>query len=213
MRFGGSDVPVLRQEGVELRPVRFRDQSDWARVRHRNRDWCGPWDPTPPPGSDDQPRDFATMVRGFRLSARDGETLPWFVWYRDGDGPPVLAGQLTVSGITYGSARWANIGYWVDHRWAGRGIIPLAVAMATDYCFEWVRLHRIEIAIRPENAKSLRVVAKLGYRYEGRREKYLHIDGDWRDHDVFVLNAGDVPGGLVARYLQGQAGSPASPTP
>lgn len=213
MRFGTRDVPTLGQGDVELRPVRFRDQSEWARVRHRNREWCGPWDPTPPPDSDDQPRDFATMVRGFRQSARDGETLPWFVWYRNGDEHPVLAGQLTVSGITYGSARWANIGYWVDQRWAGRGIIPLAVAMATDYCFDRVRLHRMEIAIRPENEKSLRVVAKLGYRYEGRREKFLHIDGDWRDHEVFVLNAGEIPEGLVARYLSRRidASSPSAP--
>ncbi|WP_036922501.1 GNAT family N-acetyltransferase [Propionicicella superfundia] len=202
MKFEARDIPTLVEGDVELRPVRYRDHAAWAEVRHRNRDWCGPWDPTPPPGSSDQPRDFLTMVRGFRQLARLGETVPWFVWYRDGAADPVLAGQLTVSGIAYGSARWANLGYWVDERWAGRGIIPQAVAMATDYCFDWLRLHRLEIAIRPENAKSLRVVEKLGYRYEGRREKYLHIDGDWRDHDVFVLNAGDFPDGLVAEYRQ-----------
>ena len=45
-----------------------------------------------------------------------------------------------------------------------------------------VGLHRIEINIRPENGPSIRVVEKLGFRYEGLRERYLHIDGDWRDH-------------------------------
>ena len=44
-------------------------------------------------------------------------------------------------------------------------------------------------------ANSLAVVRKLGARYEGRRERYMHVDGAWRDHDVFVLEADGVPGG------------------
>ena len=63
-----------------------------------------------------------------------------------------------------------------------------------------MRLHRIEIAIRPENAASLRVVEKLGFRPEGVRPRYLHIDGDWRDHLVFALNAEEAGEGLVRRY-------------
>ena len=110
-------------------------------------------------------------------------------------------GQLTVSGIVGGSAAWGQIGYWVDQRVAGRGIVPTAVALATDYCFDVLRLHRIEVAIRPENTRSLRVVAKLGFRPEGLRPRYLHIDGDWRDHLVFALNAEEVPGGLLQRWL------------
>lgn len=204
MRYAARTVPTLGGGDVELRPVRFRDQSAWSDVRSRNRDWCGPWDPTPPPGSGDHPRDFASMIRGFRSQARRGETLPWFVWHKDPNQPFDLAGQVTVSGIAYGSARWGSIGYWVDHAKAGRGIIPLAVAMASDFCFAELKLHRIEIAIRPENAKSLRVVEKLGFRYEGRRERYLHIAGDWRDHEVFVLNASEASDGLVTRLLASQ---------
>ena len=126
--------------------------------------------------------------------------LPWLVFYdpADGRGQPNLAGQLTVSGIVGGSASWGQIGYWVDERLAGRGIIPTAVALAVDYCFGAMGLHRIEIAIRPENERSLRVVAKLGFRPEGLRPRYLHIDGDWRDHLVFALNAEEVPEGSAA---------------
>ena len=69
------------------------------------------------------------------------------------------------------------------------GLIPTAVALATDYCFRALRLHRVEIAIRPENAASLRVVEKLGIRYEGRKPAYLNIAGAWRDHECFALHA------------------------
>src|SRR5919112_417811 len=126
---------------------------------------------------------------------------PWLVFYDLGEGGKrQLVGQLTVSGIVGGSASWGQIGYWIDQRYAGRGIIPTAVALAVDYCFEVMKLHRIEIAIRPENTKSLRVVAKLGFRPEGLRPRYLHIDGDWRDHLVFALTAEEVPEGLVRRW-------------
>jgi ribosomal-protein-alanine N-acetyltransferase len=130
--------------------------------------------------------------------------LPWLIVYQpeqhNRSSRPVLAGQLTVSGIVGGSAASAQIGYWIDQRLAGRGLTPTAVAMAMDYCFTNLRLHRIEVAIRPENARSLRVVEKLGFRPEGVRPRYLHIDGDWRDHLIFALNSEEVPEGMINRW-------------
>ena len=76
--------------------------------------------------------------------------------------------------------------------------------MATDYCFQQMKLHRIEICIRPENAASLRVVQKLGFRYEGYRRRYIHIDGDWRDHYCFALLAEEVPEGVLNRWRTGR---------
>ena len=158
-----------------------------------------------PGAADERPRTFGGMVRLLRRQARAGLTLPFVVTYT-GDDPsgrdrtgPRLAGQLTVSGITMGSARWAQIGYWIDQTYAGRGIIPTAVALAGDHCFFVLGLHRLEINIRPENLASLRVVQKLGFREEGLRPRYLHIDGAWRDHVSFALTQEEAPEGLLAR--------------
>jgi ribosomal-protein-alanine N-acetyltransferase len=115
---------------------------------------------------------------------------------------PVMVGQLTVSSIVWGSAMMATLGYWVDKDRAGRGIAPTAVAMATDYCFGTLGLHRMEINIRPENGPSLRVVEKLGFRDEGFRPRFLHINGQWADHRTFALTAEEVPEGLLARWLR-----------
>lgn len=201
-----AGIPVLRHGRVTLRPVRRRDARGWAEVHDRNLHWLTPWEATMPPGPDNQAAStFGQLAGDLRRQAKEGRTLPWIVWYdpvAEGDprGRGVLAGQLTVSGITRGSAQWAQLGYWVDERWAGRGIIPLAVAMATDYCLGPFGLHRMEIVIRPENVNSRRVVEKLGFRGEGLRPRYLHIDDDWRDHLVYALNAEEIgPGGLVGR--------------
>jgi ribosomal-protein-alanine N-acetyltransferase len=187
--------PVSLRDGhVGLRPLRQRDSSRWREVRMRNAEWLRPWEATSPEPERDVAPTFAAMVRRLRGEAREGRTMPFVVTW-DGD----LVGQLTVGGIAWGSLRSAHIGYWVDQRMAGRGIMPTAVALATDHCFAG-GLHRIEINIRPENMASRRVVEKLGYRPEGLRPAYLHIDGDWRDHLSFALTAEEVPEGLLARW-------------
>ncbi len=189
----------LSSPPVVLRPLRRRDEAAWARIRASSPLWFRRWDSTRPPDSPESPMSFAQLLRMFNAKAKAGAMLPWAVEYTPPGERPRFVGQVTVSGIARGSAGWAQIGYWVDPAWAGRGIIPRAVAMACDHCFA-IGLHRIEIAIRPENTNSLAVVRKLGFRLEGRRERYMHVNGDWRDHDMFVLNAEDVVGSVVAQY-------------
>jgi ribosomal-protein-alanine N-acetyltransferase len=81
----------------------------------------------------------------------------------------------------------ATIGYWIAKPYAGRNITTYAVALAIDHLFDSVGLHRVEIDIRPENSASLRVVEKLQLRKEGLKERFIHIDGAWRDHFVFAI--------------------------
>jgi [ribosomal protein S5]-alanine N-acetyltransferase len=191
--------PVTLTDGdVSLRPLRQSDARRWREVRRRNVEWLRPWEATlPPEGASDGDTipTFAMMVRRLRREAREGRTMPWALTYRG-----ELVGQVTVGGISWGSLRAAYIGYWIDSAVAGRGIMPTAVAMACDHCLDTLRLHRLEINIRPENAASLRVVEKLGLRREGERAAYLHIDGDWRDHVTYVVYAGDFPDGVLAAY-------------
>jgi ribosomal-protein-alanine N-acetyltransferase len=192
--------PVTLTEGeVALRPLRHGDAGRWREVRRRNAGWLQEWEATVPPeaaAEGDMIPTFGMMVRRLRREAREGRTLPWALGYQGR-----LVGQVTVGGISWGSLRAGYIGYWIDREVAGRGIMPTAVAMACDHCFDVLGLHRIEINIRPENAASLRVVEKLGLRREGERAAYLHINGDWRDHITFVVYAGDFPGGVLANHL------------
>lgn len=192
--------PVELSDGpVGLRPMRHRDGRAWAQVRARNAEWLRPWEATPPPPNPPFAISFRQMVRLYAAQGRTDEALPWAITYEDR-----LAGQLNVSNVTWGSARMASVGYWVDGALAGRGIVPTALALAVDYCFFTVGMHRLEVNIRPENRASLRVVEKLGFREEGLRPKFLHIDGAWRDHRSFALTVEDVPGGLLRQWHQSQ---------
>ena len=180
-----------------LRPLETSDSAAWTEVRRRNAAWLTPWDATNPPESGELAPSFRGMVRRLRSEARAGRSIALAMVVRGR-----FAGQVTLGGITWGSLRSAYIGYWIDQAVAGHGYTPRAVAMISDYAFFHLRLHRIEINIRPENAASLRVVEKLGYRYEGVRRAYLHIDNGWRDHRSFALCVDEVPGGLLSRLRE-----------
>jgi ribosomal-protein-alanine N-acetyltransferase len=188
---------VLSHGPLRLRPLALSDRRAWRRVRQRNVAWLSRWDATTPPGADARPRTFGSMVRAMHKEARAGRQLPFALEY-DGE----FIGQLTVNNIVRGSAQFASVGYWIDEAHAGQGLMTTAVAMAVDHCFFVLRLHRIEVAIRPENAASLRIVEKLGIPEYGFAPRYLHIDGDWRDHRLFAISREDCPKGLQERLTR-----------
>ena len=50
-----------------------------------------------------------------------------------------------------------------------------------------VNLDLLTYAGNLENLASIQVALKAGYHFEGVRPSFLHIAGDWRDHNVYVL--------------------------
>ena len=190
-------LPTLEHRLVTARGVRVRDSRALDKALGSNRAWLEPWEATTPlirPGT----LDTKSSIRGLLKAAKEGTALPLVLFHEH-----EVVGQLNVSQITYGSLSSATLGYWVVEKVAGRGITPVAVAMATDYLFFEKGLHRMEVCIRPENTASLRVVEKLGFRYEGFRRRYIHIDGKWADHFCFALVVEEVPTGVLTRYEKG----------
>lgn len=194
--------PVTLVEGrVGLRPLRVRDALPWSELRLRNEQWLAPWEGRQPGSAElswadrHSPASFSAMLRVLRREARAGRCLPFAVTY-DGD----LVGQVTVSPIVRGALQSGSVGYWVDERVAGRGVMPQALAMAVDHCFGAMKLHRVEANVRPENGPSLRVIEKLGFRDEGLHPWLLFIDGEWRDHRCFAVTVEDCPEGVLTRW-------------
>jgi ribosomal-protein-alanine N-acetyltransferase len=181
---------------VELRKPRLRDGGAWSRVRLRDRRYLENWEPTAP-GTWEE-RNAALSWPGqwsaLRSLARRGQSLPFVITVDD-----QFAGQITVGNVIRGSLCSAWVGYWVAADLAGGGVATAAVAMVTDHCFGIGGLHRLEATVRPENAASLKVLAKLGFRNEGLFQRYLDVAGDWRDHLCLAVTAEDTRGGMVAK--------------
>lgn len=185
---------------VRLRPVRLRDGGDWARIRLRDEDYLRPWEPTSHGGWTRRNSTVEWPGRWYllRAAARRGMSLP-FVITVDGE----FAGHVMVGNVVREPLLSAYVGYWCDARLAGRGVTTAAVALVLDHCFGPVRLHRVEATVRPENAASIAVLNKLGFRREGLLRRYLDVDGAWRDHYSFALTAEEAPpGGFASRLVR-----------
>ena len=169
-----------------LKPIRFRDKAQWDSVRAVNRDWLSPWEATRP-NIDHKSAlpSYYGMVMQLNREMRALRSISLGIWLNE-DKDQVLIGQITLGGIIFGAMRGAHIGYWIDQRFTNRGYTTRAVKLLTKFGFEQLRLHRIEINLRPENEASKQVAIKAGFLLEGARNTYLHIAGDWRDHVTFV---------------------------
>lgn len=190
---------------VLLRPPRLRDGRAWSEIRMRNESWLQRWEPSSPNtwAERNSMTAWPPLVSALRKAGRAGTMLPFAIVY---GGRTV--GQMNVSNVVHGALRSCTVGYWIDGAVAGRGLAPTALALLIDHCFAVVGLHRVEVDIRPENAPSLRVVEKLGLRREGYYERYLDIDGAWRDHIAFAVTVEELAGRTLLSRL---AGLPAPP--
>jgi [ribosomal protein S5]-alanine N-acetyltransferase len=183
---------------VVLRAPRLRDGRAWSEIRLRNEMWLLKWEPSSPHSWADRNSVTAwpPLLSALRKAGRAGSMLPFMIVYGGR-----LAGQMNVSNVVHGALRSSTVGYWVDREVAGRGIVPTALALAIDHCFTAVGLHRVEVDIRPENEASLRVVEKLGLRREGYYERFLDIDGGWRDHVAFAVTVEELGGRTMLSRL------------
>lgn len=189
---------------VRLRPVRLRDGAQWSRIRLADRAHLEPWEPAT--GVDWEARHAITswpsVCSGLRSEARKGRMLPYVI---ELDGQ--FSGQLTIGNVTHGALRSAWIGYWVAKAVNGGGVATAAVALGLDHCLGLVGLHRVEATVRPENAASRAVLAKVGFREEGLLRRYLDVDGAWRDHVLVAITTEELTGSAAAALVrQGRAG-------
>jgi ribosomal-protein-alanine N-acetyltransferase len=184
---------------VRLRPVRLRDGAQWSRIRLRDQAHLEPWEPVAEVNWDVRHAvtSWPSICSGLRAEARKGRMLP-FVIELDGQ----FCGQLTIGNVTHGALRSAWIGYWVAKDVTGGGVATAALALGVDHGFGKVRLHRIEATVRPENAPSRAVLAKAGFREEGLLQRYLEVDGAWRDHLLVAVTVEEIEGSATSALVR-----------
>lgn len=173
--------PVLRGQGVLLRPPRTSDHAEWAELRGGSRDYLQPWEPAW--AEDDLTK--AAFRRRLGVYAREmelGTAWPLFVFDADEER---LMGAITLSNIRRGVAETGALGYWIGQPYAGLGLGTAAARTMLGFAFGALKLHRVEAACVPSNHASRRVLEKAGFRHEGLAKAYLKINGAWADHLLF----------------------------
>lgn len=113
------------------------------------------------------------------------------------------AGVANLSEIVRGPFQNAYLGYYALEPHAGHGWMKVLLSAVLDEAFGELELHRVEANVRPENAASIGLVERLGFRREGFSPRYLFLDGAWRDHVRYAMTVEDprAPADAVAPPL------------
>lgn len=187
---GRPTVPSpLRLYGsrVMLRPLVAQDFPAWREVRARNEAWLTPWEPRRPLAQFDPTVNREAYVSRCAARERDatsGQSFGFGLFFEER-----FCGEINLNHVLRGALQTATIGYWVDERVAGRGLVTEGVVVVCEFAFERLWLHRVEINIVPRNSNSRRVMEKLDVRAEGIAVRMLEINGVWEDHLRYAITA------------------------
>ncbi|MEN2768231.1 GNAT family N-acetyltransferase [Ornithinibacillus xuwenensis] len=79
----------------------------------------------------------------------------------------------------------AEIGYEISKEYWGKGFASEAVRKLLDYAFNTLYFNRIEAKIEPENKKSIKLVKKMNFHYEGTLRKSEKSRDTFIDLDMY----------------------------
>lgn len=175
----------LSTERLVLRAPRTGDVGEMRRLLRHNHAHLKPWNPAPRPGEDiTSITEVSNTVLRQRREWKNGRSFAFMVSLASD--PAHFIGKIALNGVMRGAMHGAYLGYWMDVDHQNGGLCTEAIRAVMDFAFGPAELHRIQAAIMPRNARSLRVIEKLGFRREGYAERYLQIAGRWEDHILFA---------------------------
>ena len=175
-------MPAISGAGVSLRAPQPGDHAEWAALRETSRAFLTPWEPVWP--EDDLTRGaFRRRLKRYAEDQRNDLAYAFLIFRSDDH---ALVGGLTLANIRRGVAQAGSIGYWVGAPFARQGHMTAAVRALTPFCFQTLRLHRLEAACIPGNAASVGLLEKTGFKREGYARGYLCINGVWQDHLLYA---------------------------
>jgi ribosomal-protein-serine acetyltransferase len=87
--------------------------------------------------------------------------------------------------------RSCELGYWLRREYTGRGLMTEAADACVRFAFERMGMHRVRCAAATDNVPSLRVIARLGFRFEGIARQAEWVGSRWLDHALFAKLATD----------------------
>ena len=119
----------------------------------------------------------------------EGSLVPLWITEKGSD---KLIGRVSFFNFAYGGMMSCAVGYHLDKDYEGRGIMSEALRSSMAFVFDEYKMHRIEAFILPENERSVSLVKRAGFTYEGYRKSYMHINGKYRDHEAFYILEDDM---------------------
>jgi ribosomal-protein-serine acetyltransferase len=164
---------------TEIRPLRLEDVEILYELTKRNREHLTPWMSWMDRVLDAS--DVESFIRGAEREAREHTSFKAGIWQAGS-----LIGVIDLHEIDWLNSH-ARIGYWLDKAATGKGIMTRAVQLLTEYAFEALDLHRVEIHVATENHRSRHIPERLGFTLEGTLREVQLLHGRFHDHALYAL--------------------------
>ncbi len=163
---------------IIIREPRREDKDAFITAMQRSQDLHRPWVKSP-----QTPQEFSDYFQRYQQSNQKS----FLVCDQLGD----IAGVFNVSEIVRGLFQNAYLGFYAVTDYDGRGYMSAGLKLLLKKVFKEMELHRLEANIQPENILSINLVKNNGFRKEGYSQRYLKIDGQWRDHERWAITYED----------------------
>ncbi|RIW37266.1 N-acetyltransferase [Bacillus salacetis] len=103
------------------------------------------------------------------------------IWLKD-----ELAGAI---GYLYmdPSARKTEIGYWLGRGFEGNGLVTKSCVCFVNHAFEGLELNKVEINMSEQNARSIAVAERLGFKREGLIRDFEFLNGLYHNRFIYGM--------------------------
>lgn len=175
-------IDVDLGDGYRLRSLRDDDVDALFAASSAEQERLRPWVPWAHELSIESTRRYhATVLAQFAA----GEALPAVLEHDD-----AIAGAAAFHHLDPQQAS-AAIGYWLAAAHEGRGVMTAAVRALIAHGFGPLGLHRIELRIAPDNARSQAIAERLGFTREGVLREAEQFPDRFGDLVLYSLLAGE----------------------
>lgn len=162
-----------------LKPVSLNSAKTIFNSIHSSRDFLRPWlpfvDQTIAVGDT---RNFIKSVINSKCPKKD---LVFEIWHLDD-----FAGLAALKEIDFANLK-VEIGYWLDQKKTGMGIMLRSCKALINHAFNNLKLNRVVIKVGIGNEKSTAIPLALNFYQEGVERNGELINGQFRDLVVFSM--------------------------
>jgi len=125
----------------------------------------------------------AELVKSAINSFNSGTSLLLAIILKESD---ELIGTLSLFNIHAESKR-AEVGYILSRLFWRKGLMTESFGALIHYCFEHLKLNRLEADIDPDNAASSSLLKKHGFKVEGLLKERWIVNGNVTNSEVYGL--------------------------
>lgn len=185
-----SKIPVLTTRRLRLTIPGARAATEMLRYMRENRDHLAPWMAPPDPRADGEPYWRLQLTQDL-AEWHNGRGVRFLV-FESGR----MVGMCSFTQISGGTC---NLGYSIDHRLEGQGLMAEAVRAGLRFMFEEKGMRQVHASYMPSNERSGALLGRLGFRIEGTSRDAVYFNGRWQDLVRTVLQSPGPPGRVGPR--------------